>query len=220
MNDTIITLCIPIFDDWTSVALLLSEIDKCFALRTESVQVLLVDDCSTKKIEPLLGAEYKTISRVEVLHLHRNLGHQGAIAVGLSYIEKFWSCDAIVVMDGDGEDSAAGLEQLIDSFRSSSQDHIIFAERGRRFEKLGFRILYGIYRSIFRVMTGRVIRVGNFSLVPKEQLGCVAGITSLWNHYAASILKSKLPVAYVTIDRGRRYADTSTMNFYSLFVHG
>jgi hypothetical protein len=45
-------------------------------------------------------------------------------------------------------------------------------------------------------------------------------VPDLWNNMAAAVLRSKLPVERVPIDRGHRYAGKSKMNFVSLVVHG
>jgi len=45
-------------------------------------------------------------------------------------------------------------------------------------------------------------------------------IPDLWNNLPAAILRSRLPIVSIPIDRGRRYAGTSKMNFTSLVVHG
>jgi hypothetical protein len=42
----------------------------------------------------------------------------------------------------------------------------------------------------------------------------------LWNHLAASILKSKLPVEKVSIARAKRFFGSSKMNFNNLVLHG
>lgn len=50
-----------------------------------------------------------------------------------------------------------------------------------------------------------------------KRLSCVP---SLWNHFAATVLRSRLPLSLVPSARGRRYAGKSKMNFVNLVVHG
>ena len=42
----------------------------------------------------------------------------------------------------------------------------------------------------------------------------------LWNHYAAAVLRARIPVVTVPLARGKRLNGRSQMNFYSLVVHG
>ena len=45
-----------------------------------------------------------------MLHLRRNLGHQRAIAIGLSHLHEQDRYARIVIMDGDGEDAESDEE--------------------------------------------------------------------------------------------------------------
>jgi len=62
--------------------------------------------------------------------------------------------------------------------------------------------------------------VGNFSILPSEYLGSMVVVSELWNHYAASVFRSKIPFTMIPIPRGRRIAGTSRMNFVALVSHG
>jgi hypothetical protein len=69
-------------------------------------------------------------------------------------------------------------------------------------------------------LTGIRVRVGNFSILPSEYLDTLVAMSELWNHYAAAVFRSKLPLAMVPIARGTRISGTSTMNFAALVSHG
>jgi hypothetical protein len=70
------------------------------------------------------------------------------------------------------------------------------------------------------LLTGSTINFGNFCLIPNEMVGVVISHASIWNNLAATLTRSRIPLALVPTDRGRRYAGKSNMNFVSLFVHG
>jgi hypothetical protein len=120
-------------------------------------------------------------------------------------------------MDGDGEDRAQDLPELLREF---SGEEIVFAARTKRMENLGFRLGYRAYRLIHRLMTGEVVQVGNFSVVPRTAMERLMSVPDLWNHYAASIYRARLPRKLVPLPRGRRLAGKSKMNFVSLLIHG
>jgi hypothetical protein len=99
-------------------------------------------------------------------------------------------------------------------------DFCIVAQRRRRMEKLSFKISYLVYKAVFRLVTGKEISFGNFSLTSRGYLRRLVMISELWNNLPAAILRSRLPVDKVPIDRGNRYSGSSKMNFISLIVHG
>jgi hypothetical protein len=69
-------------------------------------------------------------------------------------------------------------------------------------------------------MTGVVVQVGNFSVVPRSAMARLMAVPDLWNHYAASVYRARLPRRLVPLPRGRRLAGESKMNFVSLLIHG
>lgn len=209
-------ILMPVYNDWDSVRALLTQLD---AALPEPATVLLVDDGSTEP-RPAAFPAGARVSGVEVLRLRRNLGHQRAIAVGLSYLAAERDAEPIVVMDADGEDRPEDVGRLLRAFREASRQRVVFAARMRRSENLLFRVCYHTYRLLHWLLTGIPVRVGNFSVLSRDHLAALTVMPDLWNHYAASVLKSKLPVAMVPTTRARRLAGQSKLNFVGMVVHG
>jgi hypothetical protein len=136
------------------------------------------------------------------------------------HIKKTITSDAIVVMDADGEDTPEGLEQLLDAYLGKDGVTAVFAERTRRFESLLFRSFYLLYKVLHWSLTGVAVRVGNFSVLPPCYLDALSVMPELWNHYAAAVFRSRLPLITIPIRRGRRIAGKSKMNFVALVSHG
>lgn len=155
----------------------------------------------------------------EILHLVRNMGHQRAIAAGLSYVANTLDADAVVVMDSDGEDRPDSVAALLDELRRPDVD-VVVARRRKRSEALSFRVFYAFYRVLFHVLTGRTIRFGNFTALSATAVRRLAAMQELWVHFAASVMISKLRIGVVPTDRGVRYAGRSKMNFIALILHG
>jgi glycosyltransferase involved in cell wall biosynthesis len=214
-----VVILIPVHNDWEAVGLLIVQLDRALAREPRGFRILLIDDGSTLPPPPgLIAANLKHIAAVEVLTLTRNLGHQRAIAVGLCHIRHHVVCDAVVVMDGDGEDDPRDVPRLLAALDQNPA--CIFAERVRRSESVGFQLGYAAYRIVHRILTGIPVRVGNFSALPIGQVRRLVTVSDLWNHYAASVYKARLPVVRVPTDRARRLAGQSRMNVVSLVVHG
>ncbi len=214
-----LVILIPVYNDWESVALLLPAIDAAVATAAVHTQVLLVDDGSCHPAPATMG-EGPHLDRVDVLVLRRNLGHQRAIAVGLCHVYTHIPCDAVLIMDGDGEDSPGDIPRLIERFRSSGGGTVVFAERTRRSESLVFRTFYQAYRLAHWILTGISVKVGNFSMLPRSALGQLVVVSDLWNHYAAAVFKARLPRSTIKTQRAHRLRGASHMNFVALVVHG
>jgi glycosyltransferase involved in cell wall biosynthesis len=213
---------LPVFNDWAALRKLLVALDRELAGAAIAAEVLVVDDGSTEPFEPsAVEADFRAIRRVDVLGLRRNLGHQRAIAIGLAFVEaERPDCRAVVLMDSDGEDAPEDVPRLLARYEAEGRRKIVFAERTKRSESLTFRAFYVLYRMAHRVLTGNWVRIGNFSVIPRERLSCLVATSELWNHYAAAAFTSRQPYATVPTRRARRLDGQSKMNFVKLVIHG
>ncbi len=216
-----LVLLMPVFDDWPCARLMIQKLDAALATSPVTARVLLIDDGSpSQPAAPFLSEPLKNLRGVERLRLRRNLGHQRAIAIGLSFLAAERDCDAVLVLDADGEDSPDDVPRLIQKFLELNGTHVVFAERARRSERFTFRICYQAYRVLHRLLTGLAVKVGNFSILGRAHLGTLSVASDLWNHYAATVFKVRLPVAFLPTARAPRLAGESKLNFVSLVVHG
>lgn len=207
---------IPLYNDWDALTLLFERIR---AVVGESVRrrmsFLIVDDCSSEPVRALSATGFDS---VRILHLYRNVGHQKAIALGLSYLADTARPGPTIVMDSDGEDKPEDIERLLAEVTRT--DRIVFAHRAKRHEGPLFRIFYEIYKWVFKTLTGKVITFGNFSAIPHRLLRRLAHVSEIWNNYPGGIIRSRLPYGAIPLERGRRLAGQSKMNFVSLILHG
>ncbi len=215
---------IPIYNDWESLQQLLPALEVAFVESGHQAQVLLIDDGSSLEAGSGLretASSLVSISRVERLRLRCNLGHQRAIAVGLAHLhEKLGEISAVVVMDGDGEDRPSDVPVLLAEMGRTAGAGIVFAARTRRMESVTFVMMYHAYRLVHLILTGVPVRVGNFSAIPARWVPALLCSSDLWNHFAACVLRSKIPCLMVPLPRGRRYAGRSQMRFTGLLLHG
>jgi hypothetical protein len=213
-----IVILMPVFQDWECAAILCKSLEERLAgISGVEARILLVDDGS---IDEMAGWQaFDCNIQVDILRLRRNLGHQRAICTGLCYIHDNVACDAILVMDADGEDRPEDAVRLIELGRSNA-GKVVFAERRKRQEGTIFRIGYALYRFGHLLLTGIRVRVGNFSIVPFAVLRRLVFMPELWNHFAGAVYKSKAHFECVPMDRGKRLHGRSHMNLYSLVVHG
>ena len=212
---------IPIYNDWVAVGLLLPCLDRVLTEAGLTADILLVDDGST--IQPptrWLAEDWRAVGRVEVLSLRRNVGHQRAIAIALAFVDQHRTPAALVVMDGDGEDSPEDVPRLLACLDENHGGPVVFAERTRRSENLTFRVFYALYRWAHLLLTGIPVRVGNFSVIPCPQLRRLVVVSELWNHYAAAVFKARVPRTSIPTVRARRLEGKSRMNFVDLVTHG
>ncbi len=211
----------PVFNDWACVPQLLARLDQALSSIRGAADVFLIDDASPlARPSGLANLSYSAIRSVWAVRLLRNLGHQRAIAVGMGLVSTLEGYDAVLVLDSDGEDQPEDLEKLYAALRQSDGRAVVFAGRTKRTEGWWFKLMYWLFRQSHRALTGIPVRFGNFSLVPMPLVRSLVLVSDLWNHYAAAVVKARLPYSTVPCTRGSRIAGTSQMNLVSLTTHG
>jgi glycosyltransferase involved in cell wall biosynthesis len=210
-------IVIPVFNDWESLSLLVSKLqaDNPSAL-VARFHLVLVNDCSSLDPNPEL---LPSALPYTLINLNRNVGHQRAIAIGLSYVSAEFGPSTVVVMDSDGEDIPAHVQALVEASEVAGNG-LVFAERTRRREGIVFQVSYKLYKRVFKLLTSKRIAFGNFSCIHPKALAKVVHVSEIWNHYSGGVIRSKLPLVTLPLERGSRLAGKSTMNYTSLVMHG
>lgn len=209
-----INIVIPVFNDWDCLKILVENIHRELSENID-FRIFAINDCSTI-IFP--QEAFSKFTNFTVVHLSRNMGHQKAICIGLSYVAEKEVGDAVIVMDSDGEDRPQDLVQLIETF--SQENKIVFAKRNKRQESRTFRFFYHIYKYSFLLLVGKEISFGNYCIIPYKSLSVLVHVSEIWNHFSGGVIRSKLPYTSIPLDRGKRFMGTSKMNFVSLVIHG
>lgn len=204
----------PCYNEGNVAVRFVEELELVLARQPQRFTVVMVDDASTDDTLNLLLAYRPSAPNVEVrcLSLGYNMGHQEAIYQGLQFASTL-DAERFIVMDSDGEDDPGAIAELAGIADAS----IAFVARGRRSEPLGFRIGYQVYRLVFRILAGRSIPFGNYSMIDRRVLAAV--LDRSFTHYAAFLSRQRVDTRVIIRDRRPRIDGTSKMSFRSLSVH-
>lgn len=210
----------PVFNDWVCADELATRLAN-LADALPPIALYLVDDGSSDRVNlnPHRWADRITVN---VITAGTNLGHQRAIAVGLVQVVTEGTADAIAVIDADGEDDPATLPRLLEGLTSSESTGAlaIVAQRQSRTEAMSFRAFYRLFKAGFHALTGRRLDFGNYCVLNRRAAERLVHMPELWNHFPATIMRSRIEIAKVPTDRGHRFHGSSRMNFVSLVNHG
>ena len=212
-----VKILIPLFNDWKSVTKLLSEIDLQTNNWNAELSVVIVNDASIEQ-RPDIISNFKKIKSVKIFNMRENRMHQRCIATGLKYICENEDFDWIIIMDADGEDRP---EELNDLFRKAQENHnkTITGNRIKRSEGFIFKALYELHKLLTLIFTGKSIKFGNFSCLPKNHVKQLIQKPYLWNSYSASVVRSGNDRTHISSIRGVRYVLPSKMNLAALVFH-
>lgn len=209
-------ILIPCFDDWEALLQLRARISHVLMKAGLHASITVVDDGSVNAAPNALmdGPE-----PLRLISLNRNMGHQKAIAVGLCDIYANQPEGPVLVLDADGEDNPEALPELLRTLENGGVEAAV-AQRARRSEGFVFRLGYWFYQKLFRLLTGKQMDFGNFSLLSWRMVERLVHMHELWLSFPVALYKSRLPFARVPTARDKRLAGQSTMRHLGLVYHG
>ena len=212
-----IKILIPVYNDWQSVSKLVDEINNLSIDSNFEISVIIVNDASNhdRKDE---NKNLENIQSIKILNMKINQGHARCIATGLRYIYEKEDFDYIIPMDGDGEDRPEEIKGFLDKIRESNGKAIV-GQRIKRSEGLIFKICYQIHKLITLTFTGKSIRFGNYTCLPKEVVEKMINEKATWNSFSGSLTKLETNLISIPSIRGPRYFGPSKMSFLNLLKH-
>jgi dolichol-phosphate mannosyltransferase len=175
-------------------------------------ELVFADDGSSDETLALLHAAAERDARITVVSLSRNFGHQAALSAALDHT----SAEAVVLMDGDLQDSPEAIPRFVEEFRLGAD--VVYAVRVRRKEGVVLRFCYDVaYRLIGSVAKIDIPRgAGDFSLMSrrvvdllrssKERQRYLRGLRSWYGFRQKGI----------EVERAARHAGTSKYSLSSL----
>ena len=212
-----IKILVPIYNDWQSASKLLDEIDNNISDLDHEISVIIVNDASTHDRQEE-QKDFKNIHSIKILNMKINQGHARCIATGLKYIFEKEEFDYVIPMDGDGEDRPEEIKEFVNQIDNSNNNPIV-GERVKRSEKLIFKICYQLHKLITLTFTGKSIKFGNYTCLPKNTVEKMIKEKATWNSFSGSLKKIENNLLPISSTRGSRYFGPSKMSFFNLIKH-
>jgi polyisoprenyl-phosphate glycosyltransferase len=212
-----IKILIPIYNDWQSVSKLTSEINTLSIDPKFEVSIIIVNDASNHDRQEE-DKNFENIHSIKILNMKINQGHARCIATGLKFIYEKEDFDYVIPMDGDGEDRPEEIKEFLNQIENSNNKPII-GERIKRSENFIFKVCYQIHKLITLTFTGKSIKFGNYTCLPKTTVEKMINEKATWNSFSGSLTKIEKDLLSVPSTRGARYFGPSKMSFFNLLKH-
>ncbi|WP_440680203.1 glycosyltransferase [Candidatus Pelagibacter sp. HIMB1517] len=208
-------ILIPVFNDWQSVFKLIENID--LQINNETIDIIIVNDASTESFDNN-QKKFSKINSVKIINLIKNGGHRKAIATGLKYCQENLEYDYIIPMDGDGEDRPEELKDFFNQVQET-QPEVITATRIKRSESFLFKFLYSMHKIFTHLITGKLIKFGNYTCLSKNAVSKLLSDGSVWLSFSGAVTKHFPQFSAIQSIRGERYFGPSKMSILALLLH-
>ena len=210
-------ILIPCYNDWQSLFKLLNNIDNNITMFDAEFTVLIVNDCSTKKM-PKPSFSFKKIKSIDLINIKKNQGHTRCNATGIKYLSEKKNFDYMILMDGDGEDNPDDLPLIIKNILENKNISVV-ATRKKRSEGLLFTILYNLHKIITLIFTGKNMNFGHYCCLTRNDVILLSSKKTLWSNFAGAAKKFIPNLSGVPTIRGLRYFGPSKMPLTGLVIH-
>ena len=160
-----LSVVLPVFNEEANIAALHQRLLGVLTSLEMTFEVIYVDDGSSDRSRTILSELSKGDSRVGVLVLSRNFGHQVALTAGLDHARG----QAVVFMDSDLQDPPELVPELVAQWRKGFD--VVYAQRTSRRGQSAFKraSAFAFYRFIRLVATVEVpVDTGDFRLVSRR----------------------------------------------------
>ena len=160
-----ISVAIPIYNEETVAPELLRRTGAVLdRLPGGPHEIVIVDDGSTDRTPELLETALAQEPRLVIVSFSRNFGHQAAITAAVDHT----SGDAVVVMDGDLQDTPETIPVFVERFEQGYD--VVYAQRTKRKEPWWLRACYYLFYRLIASLsdTSLPLDSGDFALMSRR----------------------------------------------------
>jgi glycosyltransferase involved in cell wall biosynthesis len=208
-----VSVVLPVFNEAAILRELTAQVLAVLESQCDQLEIVYVNDGSSDGSRELLDELAAADSRIVVVHLARNFGHQAAVHAGLD----FAAGDAVVVMDSDLQDDPTAIPRFLDAWESGSD--VVFAERFNRKESVPKRILFhGFYRVLNSVASIRIpADAGNFGLLDRRVVDVLAELPERDRYFPGLRSWTGFRQTGIPVERAARHDATPRVSLLGLF---
>ena len=196
-----ISVVIPVFCEEEALPELLTRLTAVLAREETSYEVIVVDDGSTDGTLDVVRRFHATNRRITGIALSRNFGHQAAITAGLAEARP---TEAVVIMDGDGQDPPEAIPSLLHTLRAGCD--VAYAVRASRPEGRAKRLAYStFYRLLSRRSSIHLpVDAGDFGAMSRRVVDLIVAMPERRRYVRGLRAWVGFRQVGVPIERGRR----------------
>jgi glycosyltransferase involved in cell wall biosynthesis len=210
-----LSLVIPIFNEEKLLDELIKRTISSIESFTMEYELIFVDDGSTdNSLNKILVARAAN-SKIKVLSLSKNFGHQAAYTAGLEYAKG----DLVAMMDGDLQDPPELLAEMYKKIIDEEWD-IVSGKRTGRKGRNGRDFYAVIFHLLFRHV-GEIKNMensGNYSMLRREAADALLSMKEKVRYLPGLRTFIGFRQGYVEFIRDDRFKGTPKMSIRKLFV--
>lgn len=210
------SLIIPVYNEELLIDELVARSVKALESFTTNYEILFINDGSTDLTLHKLIELRKHHSRIKIIDLSRNFGHQAAFTAGLEMALGNY----VAMMDGDLQDPPELLGAMYSKIKEEGFDIVSGKRQGRKGKRL--RIATSLFHALFKKVSGidGIENSGNFSILNRAAVNALLQMKETIRYLPGLRSFIGFKQGYVEYVREERLEGESKMTFGKLMVLG
>jgi dolichol-phosphate mannosyltransferase len=206
MTTPLISVAIPLHNEQTVLLELITRVSAVLdRMPGGPHQILFVDDGSSDRTLNILEQAANRDSRISVVALSRNFGHQAALTAALDHVRG----DVTVILDGDLQDPPEAIPLFVAKFQEGYD--VVYAQRKRRKEALWLRICFFLFYRLMSSLSDMNLPLdaGDFGLISRRVVDQLRRLTE--HHRYLRGMRSWVGFSQIglPVERSERFAGKS-----------
>ena len=162
-TQTLLSVVLPVYNEVAILRQLTIALRETCDATAHPYEIVYVNDGSRDGSAELLDELASQDTRIRIVHLSRNFGHQPAVQAGLEYARG----EVVILMDSDQQDDPRAIPQMLQKWREGYD--VVYAQRFNRKESFAKRTLFfAFYRVLNRIAATPIPKdAGVFGLIDR-----------------------------------------------------
>jgi glycosyltransferase involved in cell wall biosynthesis len=210
-----LSLVIPIYNEEKLIDELVKRTTAAIESITTDYEVIFVDDGSTDRSLDSLLARLGENSKIKILSLSKNFGHQAAFTAGLEFAKG----DLVAMMDGDLQDPPELLSEMYRKIREEKYDIVSgkkIARRGSKNRNIYSVLFHMLFKNIAEIKD--MNNYGNFSMMTREAANALLMMKEKVRYLPGLRTFIGYRQGYIEFVRDERFEGDPKMNLKKLFI--
>ena len=212
-KSVVISLVLPVFNETAILRELTRQIVSVMDTHALQFEIVYVNDGSKDGSRENLNSLSAEDSRITVVHLSRNFGHQPAVHAGLEHA----AGDVVIVMDSDLQDDPAAIPRFLEQWEKGFD--VVYAQRFNRKENIARRFLfYSFYRVLNSIADSPIPSdAGNFGLMDRKVVDALLHLPERDRFFPGLRSWAGFRQIGIPVERAARHDDTPRVSMRGLF---
>jgi dolichol-phosphate mannosyltransferase len=212
VSDSMISVVMPLLNE---VAVIRQVVRQAIDMISETgcaCEVVLVNDGSTDGSREVLDEMAAADTRISVIHLSRNFGHQAAVHAGLCHA----TGNAVILMDSDAQDDPTALASMIERWQEGYD--VVYAVRHSRKENILKRAAFSSFHRLMSSMSSIPIPrdAGNFGLLDARVVKQIVDLGETDRYFPGLRTWVGFRQCALPVERLKRHDDQPRVSFRGL----